>query len=278
MGRGLNAQLAVDEYKILEAQHGYTAGTAWRGIATLLLTCEIQKHGSWQATGLKNCVIYMDADRFEPGAGGVEGATIAKGQSLAAYLAAELGVPLDEVCSKIGTYWQTPAIREQQYNNLMGHAFRSLCVNILETYGDKGVTYTEEQSPYVEFPGFDFRGASKRARIDIIARRGPKTVAIISTKWRYRHDRMEFLDEGLRYVTAARRHNENCELYAIVGEFNAARLDKLLHSAPPISPRGPLSAAVHFAPQLIWNGTKDNGRTVHLKSLEWLAAESFNWH
>ena len=39
---------------------------------------------------------------------------------------------------------------------LSGHAFRSLTVHILQNYGDQGVTYAEEVSPYDEFPGQHF--------------------------------------------------------------------------------------------------------------------------
>lgn len=31
-----------------------------------------------------------------------------------------------------------------------------------------------------------------------------------------------------------------------------------------------LSAVVHFAPELIWYGLKENGRTKYLRNLEWL--------
>ena len=50
MTRGVNAQLAVDLYKSLQQKHGWGAHDAWKGIAYLLLSCEIyeSKRTGWQ--------------------------------------------------------------------------------------------------------------------------------------------------------------------------------------------------------------------------------------
>ena len=77
--------------------------------------------------------------------------------------------------------------------------------------------------------------------------------------------------------TAARRHNPGCLFYASVSEFAPNRLDKVLSNCPPTQPHGALTAAVHFAPQLITVGLGENGRMAQLRSLDWLIGETFSW-
>jgi hypothetical protein len=47
--------------------------------------------------------------------------------------------------------------------------------------------------------------------------------------------------------------------------------------AVPVNPHGPITAVVHFNPDLIRVGLKENGRVADLKSLEWLIGETFKW-
>ena len=273
MPRSANAQLAVDTYEALRAQHGWTNPTAWQGIARLLLSCDIWRHG-WQQ--FHDVVVYREANDFKIGARGPN-IVMRRAAELAAFLANELGVPRSDLCHEIGTYWRHPGIANLQPHNVVGHAFRSLTVHILETFGDRRITYAEEVSPYDEFPGQNFATRSRDAKLDIVARRGNVTVALISSRWRYRHDRVDVVEEAMAYVPAARRHNPGCRLYASVGEFAPNRLEKVLDNCPPVQPRGALTAAVHFAPHLIADGLGENGRTAHLKSLDWLIGETFLW-
>ena len=196
---------------------------------------------------------------------------------LTTFLAKELGVPRSDLCKEIGAYWRHPGIANRQPHNLAGHAFRSLNVHILETFGDQGITYVEEVNPHDEFPGQQFTTRSKEPKIDIVARRGNVTVALISTRSRYRHDRVDVVEEAMAYGTAARRHNPGCHFYASVGEFAPNRLEKVLRNCPPAQPRGALTAAVHFAPHLISSGLGENGRMMQLKGLDWLIDETFSW-
>ena len=196
---------------------------------------------------------------------------------LSVFLANELGVSRDALCGKIAAYWREPGIAHLQPHNLVGHAFRSLTVHILQIFGDPDITYAEEISPHEEFPGQEFTTRSRDPKIDIVGRRGNVTVALISSRWRFRHDRVDVVEEAMAYVTAARRHNSNCRLYASVGEFAPNRLEKILDNCPPAQPHGSLTAAVHFAPQLITGGLEENGRMAYLQSLDWLIEESFSW-
>ena len=273
MPRSVNAQLAIDMYEAQRAQRGWSAATAWQGIARLLLSCKTWRHG-WQP--FHDVVVYREANDFKTGARGPN-VVMRRADALTGFLAGELGVPRADLCNEIAAYWRHPDVTDLQPHNLAGHAFRSLTVHILETFGDKGITYAEEVSPHDEFPGQQFTTRSRDPKIDIVARRGNVTVALISSRWRYRHDRVDVVEEAMAYAPAARRHNPGCRLYASVGEFAPNRLDKVLSNCPPAQPRGALTAAVHFAPQLITAGLEENGRMVHLQSLEWLVGETFSW-
>jgi hypothetical protein len=139
------------------------------------------------------------------------------------------------------------------------------------------VSYSEEVDPHEEFPGFEFRTRSKKPKLDIVAHKGAKTVALMSTRWRFRHDRVDVVEEALAYATPAHRHNPNCKLYAVTGEFAPNRLDKILTNCPPAHAHPALAAAIHFAPALIRDGLGENGRLQHLKGLDWLIGETYHW-
>ena len=237
------------------------------------ILCNIWRHG-WQP--FHGVVVYRESNDFKTGALGPN-AVMRRAEALTSFLAIGLGVPRANLCNEIATYWRHLDIADLQPHNLAGHAFRSLTVHILETFGDPGITYAEEVSSYDEFPGQQFTTRSQEPRIDIVARRGDVTVALISSRWRYRHDRVDVVEEAMAYAPAARRHNPGCRLYASVGEFAPNRLDKVLSNCPPAQPHGALTAAVHFAPQLVTGGLGENGRMVQLQSLDWLIGETFSW-
>lgn len=273
MPRSPNAQTAVALFKNLEQEHHWAAADAWKGIAIMLLSCEIWARG-WQT--FQDTVVYRESNDFKIGPKGPS-AVVKRAEQLTTYLAAQLGVPRTEVCAYIGQYYKHAGISALQPHNLVGHAFRSIVVHILETLGDPGVTYAEEVSPNSEFPGHLFNTRSKDAKLDIVARRGQRTVALLSSRWRYRHDRVDMVDEAMAYAAAAQRQNPHCQLYGMVGEFSVPRLVKVLEHCPPLHPNGALSAIVHFNPDLLWKGLGENGKTQHLKSLEWLIKETFAW-
>jgi len=273
MPRSANAQLAVELYNELQGRYGLNAETAWHGIARLLLSCEVYRL-KWEP--FHNVVTYVDANRFTSGEGGPH-ATLRRAEHLTEYLAAQLGIERQDLCQNIGLYWQHAKIRPLQPHNPAGHAFRSLTTASLQTFGDRDIAYEEEVGPHTEFPGHPFPTRSKRAKIDIIARRGNRTVALLTVRWRVRHDRLDVVDEALAYAPALHRHNPNGKVYAVLGEFDGGRLRKVLANCPPILPHAAISAAVHFAPQLIREGLQENGTLDHLRSLAWLIGETFHW-
>jgi hypothetical protein len=283
VGRGAHAELAADAFLVAREKYGWSMADAWKGIALLLLSCDVWDAGGYHRlgslrghTGLPDLVVYRERNDFKISSG-LPNRTAQRGVLLTQYLAAQLGVDPAKVCETIGTFYRTPVICELQPHNIVGHAFRSICVEILKAYGSPSITYEEEVSPSALFPGYSFDMRSKNAKLDILARHGDIPVALISTRWRYRHDRVDIPEEMLAYGPAARRANRRCALYGLVGEFSPVRLAKLLDHSPPT--RNPiLDATVHFAPDLISKGLGENGRLGELKSLGWLADQTFSWH
>lgn len=273
MARSANAQLVVDLYNELYSRFHWTSETAWQGIARLLLSCET--YGlRWEP--FLNVVTYVDSNRFTSGETGPH-ATLRRAEQLTAYLAAELGIDRPQLCQNIGLYWQHPKIRQVQPHNLVGHAFRSLVTNVLQRFGDPAVTYEEEVTPQIEFPAYTFPTRSNGPKIDVIARRSSRAVALLAVRWRFRHNRLRAVAEALAYAPAIQQHNPNGKFYVVLGEFDCGRLRKVLAHCPPVLPNAEISAAVHFAPQLIRQGLQQNGTLEFLRSLAWLIGETFQW-
>jgi hypothetical protein len=259
-------------YRAQIEAHGYGAAEAWKPIASLLLACGVwrSKTEGWSVSN--EAVFFKEANEFRPGS-----ATTRRGARLGDFLAAELGFDRDELCSHIGLYWADERFRLAQPHNLVGHAFRSMLVEALTLFGDPDICYEEEADPLLEFPGNAFATRSRRARIDIAARRGNTTVALISSRWRFRHDRVEVVEEALAYMTAAIRTNPRCKQYAWVGEFSPARLEKILDHTAPNHPHPPLAACVHFEPRLLTEGLGERAVNGQLQSLAWLISETAVW-
>ena len=273
MPRSTNAQLAVNLYNELHARYLWNAETAWLGIAHLLLSCEVYRM-KWEP--FHDVVTYVDSNRFTSGEDGPH-ATLRRAEELSSYLALQLNIDRRALCGSIGQYWRHEKIRSLQPHNLVGHAFRSLTATVLSQFGDKGITYEEEVDPHVEFPGHIFTTRSKNPKIDVVARRGNRTVALLTVRWRFRHDRLDVVDEAIAYTPAFSRQNSNGKFYAVLGEFDGGRLRKVLANCAPILPHAAISAAVHFAPQLIREGLRENGTLEYLRSLAWLVGETFRW-
>ncbi|MCL4843784.1 MAG: hypothetical protein KJZ79_18180 [Bryobacteraceae bacterium] len=277
MARSANAQTAVDLYAQLCQTHGFTAANAWHGIARLLLATNVWREGiGW--TEFHNFVVYRERNDYKTTKGGKPNKAMQRAEALTLYLASQLGVPRTEISNHIGLYWKLPQISHQQPHNLLGHAFRSLIVTVLETFGDPGVKYQEEVAPHALFPGYDLITRSTNAKIDIVARRNGVLVALLSARWRLRHDRIDLVDEARAYAPPARNQNQHCKLYPVIGEFDPKRLLKVLTNCPPAMKNAALSEAIHFAPQLLWEGIELNGQTSDLRDLEWLIGETYNWH
>ena len=124
MPRSINAQLAIDMYEALRAQHQWSRATAWQGVARLLLSCDVWRHG-WQS--FHGVVVYREANDFRDGARGPN-VVVRRADALTGFLANELGVSRAALCEEIAAYWRHRDIADLQPPNLVGHAFRSLTV------------------------------------------------------------------------------------------------------------------------------------------------------
>lgn len=264
----MNAQLAVDLYTDVVRRRNLNSATAWHGIGMLLLSCEIYRRGWRKSHRVIKCV---DSKRLRANA------SLRRARRATAYLAKALGIPECDVCENIGLYWQQPNIRLLQPHNLAGHAFRSLVATALHLFGDTEIDYEEQIERHEAFPGQSFQKHGVKTKIDILARRRNRAVALISAHWGIRHYRACEPPEALAYLPVLRRENPRGQFYAVVGEFDGGRLRKLLASSEPQAPNAAISGAVHFAPELIREGLGENGSLEHLRSLEWLIRETFRW-
>jgi len=148
MARSTNSQLAVDLYDDLLHHFQWSAREAWQGIARLLLSCEVYRYG-WVAP--HDVVSYVESNRLTASGVGPN-ATLKRAKSLSDCLADQLNISRSDICRSIGTYWRQPQIRESQPNNLVGRAFRSLVVNVLQRFGDPSLAYEEWADAPAEFP------------------------------------------------------------------------------------------------------------------------------
>ena len=185
--------------------------TPWQGAARLL---PILRYLAARLAAIPRCCRVPKTNDFRIGARGPN-TVLRRANALTKFLAGKLAVPGTDLCDGIAGF---------QPNNLVGHAFRSLTVHILETFGDRDITYAEEVRPYDEFPGQQFTTHSRDPKID--------TVALISSRWRYRHGRADAVEGAVAYAPAAQRHDPGCRLYASVGKFAPNRLDKVLSNCP----------------------------------------------
>ena len=155
-------------------------------------------------------------------------------RSLGEYLAREFGVPPTTICSEIGLYWELTAVSEmpaarpplamRSVRSVL-HIWSGLAILSLRTKRKSTLDWNS--------PVFDFRVQANELRSTLYSRRGARTVALVSSKWRYRHDRVEFIEEFNRYLIAARLQMLVASSMRSAGEFSAARLSKALAASQP---------------------------------------------
>ncbi|MYB41198.1 MAG: hypothetical protein F4X76_03210 [Chloroflexi bacterium] len=205
------AELAVDLYGDLLDEHGWELDEAWLAIAMLLVTCEIWRDREWRA--FYDAPVLQESNNYGLTKSGKPNAALSEAMLVKEWIAAGLNADPDGLCSELGRFFRHPDIVHLQPNNPRGHAFRSLVAETLARFGDQQLEVHEEVSPRGLFPGFDFGNRSQAARIDIVVQRGQRVVALITTRWTYRHDRVDIIDEALTYVPSARRQNNECRFF-----------------------------------------------------------------
>ncbi len=271
-----HANLAVTLFDQLVVENSWSVDDAWLAVAKLLITCRVFEVGAWRE--LHRSPVLMERNNYKISGLGKRNQCLREADLVRDYLAEKLCIPPDAVCAQIGQFFDQTDIRALQPNNPRGHAFRSMVARFVERFGDPELDLIEEVSPHDRFPGFSFAGRSKESRIDILATRNEKPVAILSTRWTYRHDRVDMIDEAREYLPAARRANPNVAFFGVTAEFVAARLKKVIAVTEPVAHRGAaLTRLVHVNPYLCRELLGHNGELAHLWSLADLARNSFSW-
>jgi hypothetical protein len=271
-----HANLAVSLFDQLVSENSWSVDDAWLAVAKLLITCRVFEVGAWR--DLYGSPVLMERNNYKISALGRRNQSLKESDLVRDYLATKLVVPREAVCSQLGQFFDQPAIQPLQPNNPRGHAFRSTVARFVERFGDPELDLFEEVSPHDRFPGFSFEGRSKKSRIDILATRKERPVAILSIRWTYRHDRVDMIDEAREYLPAARRTNSNVAFFGVTAEFVPARLKKVIAVTEPVARRGAaLTRLVHLNPYLCRELLGRNGELAHLWSLADLAHSSFSW-
>ncbi len=271
-----HAELAVALYEDLLTARDWHLDRAWLAITTLLVTCDIWRDGEWRL--FHNAPVVRESNDYKLTKVGAPNKALSEAFQVRRRIAEELGVDPEGVCSELGVFFRHSEIDGLQPNNLRGHAFRSLVAETLATFGDPQLDVAEEVSPRELFPGFDFGNRSKDARIDIVVKRGPRPVALITTRWTYRHDRVDIIDEARAYVPAARNLNRDCRFFGVTAEFGTARLKKVIGQTSPLMRNSAIDRLVHLNPELPGELIGRNGDLREMWSLERMVQDSSNWH
>jgi hypothetical protein len=267
----INAEKAVQAFKARTAETSRDLSQAWLTIAELLMTCEIWSSGKWKH--FREQLVLRESNDYKINKGGPSQA-LKEAVLMGDYLATKLGVERSSLCSNVGGFLKGLKI---QPNNPRGHAFRSLVSNVLGVYGDPTLSVEEEVNPYPLFPGFTFNLRSTNPRIDIVISRNNQIVALCSTRWSYRHDRVDILEEARAYMAAARRVNPNCKFFGITAEVNPARLKKVVKSSAPCQRNAAVERLVHLHYPLVSTVIGHNGELRHLMDLTEWVEDSRNW-
>ena len=271
-----HAELAVKLYGELLGEYDWQLDQAWLAIALLLMTCDIWRDGEWRS--FHDAPVLRESNDYRLTKAGSPNKALSEALLVKEWIAAELDADEDGLCSELGQFFRHPDIAGLQPNNPRGHAFRSLVAETLARFGDPELTVREEVPPRDLFPGHDFGNRSTDARIDIVVQRGPRIVALITTRWTYRHDRVDIIDEARAYMPAAHGQNRDCRFYGVTAEFATARLKKVISETGPVMRNAAIDRLVHLNPELPGELIGRNGDLREMWSLQEMVDDSHNWH
>ena len=270
-----NAELAVRLYHELLAEHGWQLDRAWLPIATLLMTCDVWSSGGWHT--LLGAPVLRESNDYRLTRRGAPNKALAQALQVKQRIAAELATDQEGLCSELGLFFRQPELDGLQPNNPRGHAFRSLVAETLAHFGDPALCVVEEVSPRELFPDFNSHGHHRDSRIDIVAKRGARPVALITTQWTYRHTPVGMLRDAEAYMPAARNLNSNTRFFGVTAEFGTARLLKVIGQTRPVRPNAAIDRLVHLNPELPGELIGKNGDLRLMWSLEQMVQDSHNW-
>jgi len=256
-------QTIADAIQIVRGAHypeGFSSTTAWLGIYQALLWYE-----PVNVAGFTSLPHIIDADKLRPSAARRRGATVTawqrRAQAFEQYLADNLGCAPAAVESQVDRLMHLPAYEGLQRQNPLGTAFPGLVRFILETFGNSTVTYDVEVDATHIFPGITMPGRSTRPMIAILVHWDGRPIAIISTKWSVRHDRInDITNECPIYKAAAMRSRVPLAYYVVTNEFDPARLSKMLGDTC-------INNLIHVHKQGVMTASRLNGRLTAMFDL-----------
>lgn len=221
-------QTITDAVSIVQGTNypgGFSAQTAWLGIYRALLWYE-----PVNAAGITTLPHLIDADKLRPRkAPATPNAWQRRALALEQYLAQQLSCPPNQVQQHVDQLLRLPAYQGLQRQNSLGIAFPGVVKFVLEQFGSPAITYQLEVDARTIFPGIAMPGRSTAPMMDILATKAGQPVAIISTKWSVRHDRInDITNECPIYKAAAMRSRTPFAYYVVTNEFDPARLSKML--------------------------------------------------
>jgi hypothetical protein len=244
--------------------------SAWAGIYQCLLWYEVLPN---PVVGHPRLPHIIDANRLTKTQNKGPSAWQRHAIGVEDYLAQEWGISPTDVGDKVDLLMKSPGYRGLQRHNILGAAFAALVKLTLQKFGsqDPHVSYELEVPGANAFPGVQIPTRSENPSIDILVRKAGKNIGIISTKWSYRHDRVDDLTTECRaYKNAATYTDTKLFYYIATNEFDPARTDKLICDKC-------VDRVIHVHKELVTGVCKLNGRLKNLWDLSDLLESSNNW-
>jgi len=188
------------------------------------------------------------------------------------YLAQAFGCQPPQVAGHVDRLMQLPNYPQgMQRQNSLGIAFAGVVKFVLERLGNSAISYELEVDGTQAFPGVTIHGRSSKPLIDILARKQQRPVAIISTKWSLRLDRInDMTNECPAYKQAASWTGLSLRYYAATNEFGPTRLHRVL--------RDPcIDGLVHVHKPAVVNVCGLDGRLSNMLDLADLVSITHKW-
>ncbi len=187
------------------------------------------------------------------------------------HIAQQWGVEAQAVQGMVDRLMRLPTYHGLQRHNLVGSAFPGLVRLVLELFGDPIIAYELEVRGEDAFPGVRLPTRTEEPYIDILVRKSGRNIAIISTKWSLRHDRINDLTSECRaYKGAARFTDTKILYYVATNEFDPARTEKLLTDKC-------IDGLVHVHKPLVTEVCALDRRLAEMLDLSQLVQSSHNW-
>jgi len=258
--RRTTRERAIELFQGADYPEGLDHSTAWLGIYQVLLwLVPTQHHGTLPHI--------IEADKFRS----ESSPWVSRSLCIRSHLCELLKCDEQTLRAKVDLLMQCPGYVGLQRQNPLGIASGELIAHVMSKFGDQALVIRTEVPATELFPGVQLQSRSRNPRVDIVAFRSGRPVAIISTKWSVRHDRLvDIIDEAISYKTAAVRTGREIPCFFVTNEFDPARLDKLIGAQV-------VDAVIHVHPDLFTKICGLNDRLLLMKNLGYLCATSHCW-